>query len=170
LFRQFDATIVRSINLRFVPRIPLGAAIADRGHALIIDNGSSGSFAGNNYDTETIGRIVISVPPDSDLITYTLSGLPTVVGRSVAINSGMIQFFEETDGTRLYTITSSTLEDQDSSSLEQDIASLSLEQRLDAENDMLQSLQTFEVELGPEHNDMDGVSDETCLAAQLSVH
>lgn len=130
-------------------RIPLGATLADRGHKLIKDNGNA---TGNNYDTETLSKMVIMVPPDSEMITYTLGGLDySVVGQSEGINSGLIDFQEKSDGTRVFTITSSTLESGG-------VASLSLDQRLDAENDMLQSIQMLTVELGPEHNDMDGVS------------
>lgn len=93
---------------------------------------------GNNPETETFSEILVQVPEDGS-ITYTMSGDFDGVG------SAKVSFDKS---TRSYTISSTILSG--------DLSALSLKQRTDASTDILDTLETFEVEMGPAHSDENG--------------
>jgi hypothetical protein len=96
------------------------------------------TLTGNNPETETFIEVLIQVPEDGD-VTYAISGDLDGVG------SAQVSF---DDTTRTYTISSTIFSG--------DLAALSLQQRKDAMADILDTLETFEVEMGPTHSDENG--------------
>jgi predicted secreted protein len=97
-----------------------------------------GTGAGNNPETETFIDVVIQVPEDNG-VTYEVSrDLDGCVPGEVSFDAA----------TRTYRITSTTISG--------DLAALSLQQRKTAEKEILDTLETFQVEIGPAHTDKNG--------------
>ncbi len=109
-----------------------------------------GIGAGNNPEAETFQNIVISVPQDMPTLTYTMSGqyVPTASGFSNGFGSAQV-FFNQS--ARIYNITSKTIETV------ANVTTLTQQQREQSMIDILKTLETFQVEIGPNHTDNDGV-------------
>lgn len=110
-----------------------------------------GNGAGNNPEAETFQEITLTIPADSAESTYTLSGphVP-VTSDSVVPGVGSAEVAYD-ESARTYTITSQTI----TSSI--DVASLSQEDRESSMQDILDTLETFQVEMGPAHTDRNGM-------------
>ena len=125
----------------------------------ILDDGSGG---GNNPDTETISQVQLVVPQDTASLTYTISGTfaPTESGTSNGDSTCRIEF---DDSTRTYSLTSTILTGA------VDTSAVSIEDREAAEQDIRSTLDTFMVEIGPDHNDLNGIINVTITTLDVNI-
>ena len=100
----------------------------------------NGRKAGNNPESETVSQILFVIPENTETLTYTITG---------GSGNGTAQVSFDA-GTRTYLISSTVL-----SSIS-DLATLTQAQREEAEQDIRDTLATFQVEIGPKHNDANG--------------
>lgn len=121
----------------------------------MIDDGNT--TAGNNAESETISTIAIVVPADSVTLTYNMSGfyVPANNGTFPGYGTAQVNFNK---ATRTYTITSVLL------TTAPKVADLNQTVRAQAEADIRQTFSTFEVTIGPAHQDANGA-----LSVQVTV-
>jgi len=100
-------------------------------------------------ETETISTITIDVPADSLTTTYDVQGglVPSSEGIFPGSGSAKISFDSI---NRVYTIFSDLVADEAS------FASVNQSDRETASVDILNTLASFSIEIGPEHNDQNG--------------
>eukprot|EP00980_Cylindrotheca_fusiformis_P024864 scaffold12619_cov107-Cylindrotheca_fusiformis.AAC.4 len=124
------------------------------GSVLAASNGirakDNGGGVGNNPESETFSKVEFVIPGDSPQKTYTITGSYALTSGSIpGVGSATVVLTEDGD-SRTYIITSSIVNDAD------DLAALSYEKRVEASADIMATLATFEVEMGPEHTDLNG--------------
>ena len=108
-----------------------------------------GTGAGNNLEAETFQHIVLSLPQNVADLTYSMLG-PYVPTSPVAVSgfgSAQVSFNES---SRSYNITSQTITNATN------IAALTQLQRQSSMSDILKTLETFVVQMGPAHSDKNG--------------
>ena len=158
----------QTVALEDAGPIPFGADIAALGREMLKD---AGKKFGNNIESETISEIEIELPPDSNSVTYELSSeyLENKLGTLDGYGTAQIIFTSQQEKDkeggkdkfkvkgkpkdadyRFYKITSSILTGAP------DVAALTPQDRLRAEDDILRTVATFQAEIGPDHNDLDG--------------
>ena len=126
-----------TIALEDAGPIPFGADIAAMGHNMLTD------------ETEFIAKIKVQMPSDTPKITYAMSGTYVPSKKETIVGHGSAQVsFDFKEDTRSYTITSNLL-DGPTESITQDW-------RKKAEEDILSTIKTFSVSIGPLHNDKIG--------------
>ncbi|MBI1386374.1 MAG: hypothetical protein GC150_15815 [Rhizobiales bacterium] len=131
---------VDSIGVEDRGPVAFGATLANTTTGIrIVDNGVDvAPTEDNNPETETISRIVLTVPADTANLTYTIAQGAGVGSASVAFDAG----------ARTYTITSSLIAG--------DGSGVSQADRQQAEADIRATLAGFTVEMGPAHTDRNG--------------
>jgi hypothetical protein len=100
----------------------------------------NGRKAGNNPESETVSQILFVIPENTETLTYTITGGSSTGTAQASFDAG----------TRTYLISSTII------SSVSDLATLTQAQREEAEEDIRATLATFQVEIGPEHNDANG--------------
>jgi hypothetical protein len=127
--------------------VPFGAILANRQSGIRLNDRAQGK--GNNPEPETILQIVISVPPDSNEVTYLVSGtfVPQSDGIVTGEGTGVVSFDLQ---RRTFTIRSSLLTNR------VNLAAADQETREQADKDIRATLAAFYVEIGPTHTDIDG--------------
>ena len=106
---------------------------------------------GNNPEPEVITTITLKVPVDTDSTTYTVSYSD--------VGTGTVAFAE---ANRMYKITSTLLDGQD-------LVATTSSARVQAQDDILDVLASFEVEMGPTHSDENGVIDVTMTNVDVNL-
>ena len=154
------ATQIKTVPVRVFPRadgveFPQVIGIEDNGPIQFGSQLSAGLTArdggqgtGNNPETETITKVVFSIPPDTDTIQYFVSGVysQTISATIPGVGSAFVEFDSD---QRKYTITSSILQGKE-------LVEIAQIDREAAEADIRQTLATFAIEIGPEHSDENG--------------
>lgn len=143
-----DAPITGGVAIGVEDKGPVafGAKIASPTSGVRASDNGKGT--GNNPETETIIQIIVNVPADTSLVTYTVSGEYALTnGTNDGAGSAVVSYDVE---KRCYTI-SSTLVDPSG-----DVSQISQEDRERAEADIRSTIATFSVEIGPEHQDVNG--------------
>jgi hypothetical protein len=148
------ATAVIAMTIVAVPGVPLsfgvedegpfafGADLANRTHGIVLENNGTS-------DPDTISQVVVTLPEDSANMTYALTGtrVPSTPGTITGEGSAFVTY---NDVDRTYTITSSIITGA------ADLSALTPAERQQAEDDIRDTLATFVIEIGPEHQASNG--------------
>ena len=131
----------------------LSTGVEDQGPVAFGNDLSGTLLVVEDEDSEfaTLSQVVISVPADRNDLTYALSGtyVPSLEGVGfVGSGTARVDFVAS---TRTYTISSTIITGAS------DVSVLSEAERAQADADIRATLASFMVELGPEHNDANGV-------------
>ena len=167
------ATGTKTVPFRVLPRadgvsIPQVIGIEDQGpipfgttlnSGLTIKDRAQG--IGNNPETETITQIHFEIPADTAEMQYIISGAyaQESTGSVPGPGTAIVRFDVD---LREYTITSSITDGID-------LTTISQEDRETAMTDIRNALKTFEVEIGPEHNDANGNIQVTVTTADVNI-
>jgi hypothetical protein len=138
-----------SVGVEDLGAVAFGATLASDATGIrLVDDGSG---TGNNTATETLSRVVLTVPADTSTLTYTITAGAAVGSAAVAFDAA----------ARSYTITSSII----TSGMP---ATLTQAQRDQAEDDIRATLAGFEVTIGPEHTDLNGAIQVTATTLDVN--
>lgn len=146
--------------------IPLGAEIADR--FTIRDDGTGD---GNNNETESLVEFKITIPEDTLQFNHTVEGFfASLLGEGTQDGNGTaeITFSVTPGGTREYTIRS-TLIPNGANSTDEELLSLSQEDRVTVTEDILATLAMFQISVGPEQTDLNGELEVTATIADVNT-
>lgn len=128
------------------------------------DNGNTRK--GNNPETETISKVAMQLPPDTSSLTYKVTA-GSYLPESYSISGGIF-IADKTakiyydPNFRRFEIFSTIITEA------ADIGAIDINYRKAASNHILAALSTFEVKIGPEHSDADGVIN--CVVTTLDVN
>jgi hypothetical protein len=137
------------------------------GSVLTASNGirakDNGGGVGNNAESETFSQIKFDVPADTAEKTYTITGPYALTSGSIpGVGTASVSLSEDSNG-RTYIIISSITSDAD------DLTLLTYEQRVEASDDIMVTLATFEVEMGPTHTDLNGAIQVTVTTLDINL-
>lgn len=140
-----SAPTALTVGIEDLDPVPFGRTLA----TTTLRASDRGTGAGNNPEAETFQHIVLTLPQDVADLTYSMSG-PYVPTSPVAVTGfGSAQVFFNAS-SRSYNITSTTITNATN------IAALTQVQRQTSMSDILKTLESFEVKMGPAHSDKNG--------------
>jgi hypothetical protein len=128
--------------------VAFGATLADANNGIRVIDDEDPSDE-NTEESETISKILL-FPQNITGVQYAFNGtfVPALPGQSFGFGTAIVDF---DDQTQTYTITSSIITNSS------DFTTLTQAERKKAEDDIRATLETFEVEMGPEHTDLNGI-------------
>lgn len=137
------------------------------GSVLTASNGiklnDNGGGVGNNPESETFSQVKFSVPVDTEEKTYIITGPYALTSGSIpGVGTALISL-SDGSSSHTYYITSSIINDAE------DLAGLTYEQRVQASADIMATLATFEVEMGPTHTDSNGAIEVTVTTLDVNL-
>jgi hypothetical protein len=139
-------------------KVAFGSVLATSG----IQPEDDGTGIGNNAESETISQIKFVVPSDTLSLTYDISGpFASLVSGTFSANETAQVGYVET--TRTYVITSTII------STSADVSALTQAEREKAEKDIIDTLVTFGVEIGPTHTDNNGAIAVTVTTLDVNI-
>jgi hypothetical protein len=154
----FTSPTQSTVGVEDLGPTPFGSTLATTG----MQPEDNGTGRGNNPESETISRVSFVVPADTNSLDYTISGAyaPLVSGTIAGVGTAEVTF---DIATRAYTLTSTTITGAAA------IADLPITEREQAEDDIRNTLATFQVEIGPEHTDQNGEIDVTVTTLDVNI-
>jgi hypothetical protein len=141
--------------------VAFGATLANGNSGIRVRDTGTGNQ--NNPDSETISRVQLVIPGDvAGTLTYQLSGtyVPSASGLASGSGTGQVEYDPE---SRTYIITSSIV-----TNAGDDVTTLTQAQREQAEQDIRDTLASFQVEIGPSNTDSNGVIAVTATSLDVN--